>query len=68
MVCLPKPKRSVLIAARLITAVVSLAPRRWSMDVPWGGPSELFGKGLDADELGMIVAIPLSGPQPATHP
>src|ERR1700693_6505784 len=48
-----QPKRSVLIAARLITAVVSLAgaegmlwfggyPRWWAMDAPWGGPSPQY--------------------------
>ena len=53
-----KPKRSVLIAARLITAVVSLAgaeavlwlggyPRWWGMDKPWGGPSPQYA--CDAD-------------------
>jgi hypothetical protein len=53
-----KPKRSVLIAARLITAVVSLAgaegmlwfggyPRWWAMDAPWGGPSPQYS--CDAD-------------------
>jgi hypothetical protein len=53
-----QPKRSVLIAARLITAVVSLAgaeamlwfggyPRWWAMDAPWGGPSPQYA--CDAD-------------------
>ena len=53
MVPSKQPKRSVLIAARLITAVVSLAgaeamlwfggyPRWWAMDAPWGGPSPQY--------------------------
>ena len=53
-----QPKRSVLIAARIITAVVSLAgaeamlwfggyPRWWAMDAPWGGPSPQYA--CDAD-------------------
>ncbi len=53
-----QPKRSVLIAARLITAIVSIAgaegmlwfggyPRWWSMDAPWGGPSPQYA--CDAD-------------------
>ena len=48
-----QPKRSVLIAARLITAVVSLAgaeamlwfggyPRWWAMDAQWGGASPQY--------------------------
>src|SRR5258708_6397660 len=48
-----QPKRSVLIAARLITAIVSIAgaeaklwfggyPRFWAMDESWGGPSPQY--------------------------
>jgi hypothetical protein len=58
MAPLKQPKRSVLIAARLVTAVVSLAgaeamlwfggyPRWWAMDAPWGGPSPQYA--CDAD-------------------
>ena len=52
------PRRSILIAARVITAIVSIAgaeamlwfggyPRWWAMDAAWGGPSPQYA--CDAD-------------------